>query len=391
MSKKKTLADSGRRRRYRILTRQVHSVALEDSASFHVDVGGYPCRVFFKPTQADPGLQRTLGGTLVHLEFEASESDMLRAASLGSRLTEDVLAGLAVVTGIQLGGVTFVQLVDITLAGRTPFLFLMAPRHLHSDRPVAQSDIAKLQAMLTHWDLLPKGGRLRRAAGIYRRSLQEEDDLSAFQEAYIGLEALEPPLAEQIGVSPGVEETKGKCESCGVEFVRRRTVLNGVRAYIRGAKHPETAVSTQREAEWKAINALRHKQFHSLEDIEKLRSEARGVVAAAAHYLHDAICCLSHVHDLETQNFKVVKGAKQLVLKGTVEPGIDDALEECRPVLALKEVGWDPHPKHGFVPRVSLVKNRAGAEIGGTFFWVPVSLDVATEADLHPANFERGV
>jgi hypothetical protein len=278
--------------------------------------------------------------------------------------------------------------VNTTRASKSTFLYLLAPRHLHSDRPIAQPDIKQLQAMLKHWDLLPKGGRLRRAAGIYRRSLQEEDDLSAFQEAYMGLEALEPPLAEQIGVSPGAEEIKGNCESCGAEFVRRRTVLNGVRAYIRGAQHPETAVSPQREAEWKEINALRNKQFHSLVDPEKLRSEARAVVAAAAHYLHDAICCLSHAHNLETANFKVMKGAPQLVLKGTVEPGIDDALESCRPVLTLNELGWDTHPEHGFVPRVNFVHDRVGAEIGGTFFWVSVSLDIATEIDLLPASFE---
>jgi hypothetical protein len=242
--------------------------------------------------------------------------------------------------------------------------------------------------MLKHWDHLLKGGRLRRAAALYRRSLQEDDDVFAFQEAYMGLEALEPPLAEQIGVSAGAEETRGKCESCGAEFVRRRTVLNGVRAYIRGAKHPETAASTQREKEWKKINALRQGLFHSLEDFDKLRSEARVVVAAAAHYLHDATCCLSHAHSLETPTFKLLKGAKQLVLKGAVVPGICDAFEECRSILTLKEFGWDPHPKHGFVPRVNLVNNRGTADVGGNFFWVLSPLDAATESDLKPADFE---
>jgi hypothetical protein len=230
---------------------------------------------------------------------------------------------------------------------------------------------------------------LRRAAGLYRRSLQEDDDVSSFQEAYMGLEALEPPLAEQIGVSSGSEEAKGKCGSCGAEFVRRRTVLNGVRAYIRGAKHPDAALSAQREKEWKQINALRHDLFHSLADFEKLRSEARAVVAAAAHYLHDAICCLSHAHNLEAPTYRLPKGVKRLVLKGAVEPGIHDALEECRPILTLKELGWDPHPKHGFVPRANLVHDRGNADIGGNFFWVTAPLDAATESDLEPAEYER--
>src|SRR5687767_9310773 len=105
MPKKTEKKTGGDPRRYRVLTRQMQSVALRDTVSFPVSVGEYPCSVFFKPSQVEPGLQRALGGTLVQLEFEAVESDMLRAASLGSRLTEDILAGLAVVTGVPFGGV----------------------------------------------------------------------------------------------------------------------------------------------------------------------------------------------------------------------------------------------------------------------------------------------
>jgi len=384
MSKKKTEGP----RRYRVLTRHMHSVALQDPVSFAIKVGEYPCRVFFRPSQTDPSLQRALGGTLFQLEFEAAESDLLRAASLGSRLTEDILAGLALVTGAPFGGVAFVHLVDITLNTTTPFVFLLAPSYLHTDRSINESDIAHLQAMLAHWDHLPKGARLRRAAGLYRRAIQDDDDVSSFQEAYMGLEALEPALAEQIGVTSGCEETTGNCEKCGAEFVRRRTVLNGVRAYIRGDKHPNTALTAQREKEWKQINDLRHNLFHSLVDFEKLRSQSRTMVAAAAHYLHDAVCCLSHAHNLESPTYRLPKGAKQLVLRGAVEPGIQDTLEECRPILTLKELGWDPHPKHGFVPRANIVHDRGNADIGGNFFWVTAPLDVATESDLRPAEFE---
>ena len=374
--------------RFRILTRQIQSVALEQPVSFPVTVGQHSCRVFFKPSQVDPGLQRQLGGTFVHVEFEATESDMLRAASLGRQLTEDILAGLAVITGLQFGGVTFVQLLDVTIGEKTPFLFLLAPRHLHSERSVTRNDIAHLQSMVAHWDHLPKGGRLRRAAGLYRRTLQDADDISAFEEAYMGLEALEPALAEQIGVISGAEEVKGKCENCGAEFTKRRTVLNGVRAYIRGAQHPEAAANPQRETEWKTMNRLRQDLFHSLKDLDKLGSVVRSVVAAAAHYLHDAICCLSHAHHLENPTYKVMKSAKQLVLQGVVEPGIQDALEDGRPILTVKEFGWDAHPEHGFVPRVNVVPNYGSAEIGGNFFWVPDPLDIASEADLIPARFE---
>ncbi len=83
----------------------------------------------------------------------------------------------------------------------------------------------------------------------------------------MGLEALESPLATRLGVTVGAEETTGKCSECGFVYTVRKTVLNGVRAYIRGEKHPEVASSPEREAEWKQINKLRHALFHSLTDV----------------------------------------------------------------------------------------------------------------------------
>jgi hypothetical protein len=73
---------------------------------------------------------------------------------------------------------------------------------------------------------------------------------------------------------------------------------------------------------------------------------------------------------------------------GAIEPGIQDALEDCRPVITLKELAWDSHPKHGFVPRASLVHDRRNADIGGDFFWLTAPLDIASESDLRPAEYE---
>jgi hypothetical protein len=53
---------------------------------------------------------------------------------------------------------------------------------------------------------------LRRAARLYRDAIGNFDDTSAFQEAYIGLEAMEPPLAKMVGLNPGTEEIQGECE-----------------------------------------------------------------------------------------------------------------------------------------------------------------------------------
>jgi hypothetical protein len=375
-------------RTYRVLTRQAHSVGLQDPLSFPITVGQYHCKVYFKPSQDDPSLQRELGGADIQIEFEASETDLVRAAALGVSLITDVLAGLSVVTGVPFGDVALVHLVDITLKAQTPFLFLLTPHYAHSDELVTALSIKHLQSMLTHWDHLPKGARVRRAARLYWRMLQEEDDTVSFQEAYMGLEALEPPLAELLGVPSGSEEVTGKCDNCGFEYTRKRTALNGVRAYIRGAKHPDPASSAEREKEWKQINKLRQDIFHSLDDIAKIRAKSYDVLVAAAHHLHDAICCLSHTHDLESQTFRMRRGATQLLLKGTAEPGIQDTLEECRPILTLKEKGWDPHPEHGFVPLFNIVHDGKRGDIGGNWFWLRKPLDLASEADLDPANCE---
>jgi hypothetical protein len=146
----------------------------------------------------------------------------------------------------------------------------------------------------------------------------------------------------------------------------------------------------QREAEWKLINGLRQKQFHSLEDLTSLTLDAHKAVPAAAHSLHDAICCLSHAHSLESAEFKMVRGAKQVMSIGRAEPGIDDFLEECRTVVDLEEVGWDEHPQFGFVPLIRAQHNRTGVNIGGHFCWLLVPLQLASESDLEPLSFENG-
>ena len=375
-------------RRYRILTHQEHSVGLHDPASFAVTVGEFACRVFFRPSQTDPNLQRTQGGTLVQLEFDAAESDLLRAASLGSRLTEDVLAGLALVTGEPFGGVSFVHLVDTTVDAATPFVFLLAPRHLHTDRLIDESDISHLRAVLAHWDHLPRATACAGQRGCTDGLFWKTMTFPRSSKPIWDWKPWNQLLPRRSGSLQVLRKRREIAKHAERSSTRRRTVLNGVRAFIRGAKHPDPASTEQREKEWKQINGLRQELFHSLADLEKLSSKCRTVVATAAHYLHDALCCLSHTHDLETATYRLPRGPKQFIMIGAIEPGIQDALEECRPVITLKELGWDLHPKHGFVPRANLVHDRRNADIGGDFFWLTAPLDVATESDLRPAKYE---
>ena len=376
-------------RRYRVLAEQAYSVSMERSTTFQVTIAGYPCTVFLRPTHSDPSDQRTHGGGLVHLEFTYDEKDLLRAASHGMHLVENVLAGLGVVGGVPFGTAKLIQILDLTSKNTTRFLCAVIPKYRHWDQPVTEDQLLSLQGMLAHWDGLEKGARIRRAATLYHRALQElEDDLAAFQYGYMGLEALEPLLAERQSVEPGVEKSTGRCEKCGFEYEKRRTALNGVRAYITGSDHSERKET--REHEWKAVNDLRNDLFHSLQDLHVLSSNARDALPAVAHFLHDAICCLSHAHDLEAPTFELRRGGRRVVFVGTSKPGIDDSIEECRLLVDSQKVVWRCHAEHQWVPEVRFVNSRSALNISGRVSWLPVSLESGSEADLEPLRFETG-
>ena len=77
-----------------------------------------------------------------------------------------------------------------------------------------------------------------------------------------------------------------------------------------------------------------------------------------------------------------------MVSVGTAEPGIEDALEDCRPVVELSDVGWDAHPAYGFVPRFNFLHDRTGVSIKSGFFWLSAPMQLASESDLERATFE---
>ena len=376
-------------RRYRVLAEQAYSVSMERSTAFHAMIEDHHCKVFLKPAHSDPSDQRTHGGGLVHLEFTCNEKDLLRAAAHGMRLVENVLAGLGVVSGVPFGNAKLIQILDLTSKNTTRFLWAVTPEYHHWDQPVTEDQLLSLQGMLAHWDGLRKGTRIRRAAMLYRRVLQElEDDIAAFQYGYMGLEALEPVLAKQQGVDPGVIKSTGRCQKCGFEYEKRRTALSGVRAYITGPAHSDKKHA--REQEWKVVNDLRQQLFHSLEDLQVLSSNARCALPAVAHFLHDAICCLSHAHALEASMFEMQRSGKRVVFLGTSKPGIDDSIEECRLLVDSPNVVWRSHAEHQWVPEVHFVKSRSGLDISGSISWLPVPLEHGSEADLEPLKIETG-
>lgn len=176
--------------------------------------------------------------------------------------------------------------------------------------------------------------------------------------------------------------------SGGVEYEKRRTVLNGVRAYITRPEHRNGKKA--RDRDWKVVNELRHDLFHSRRDLQALLSRALNALPAVLHFLHDAICCASHAHDLEVPTYQVPRNRSRLVFVGNSEPGIDDAIEECRLVVESLEVVWIRHPEHQCLPEVHFVKSRPALDIGGQFYQLPVPLECEPEACLERLSIEAG-
>ena len=142
-----------------------------------------------------------------------------------------------------------------------------------------------------------------------------------------------------------------------------------------------------KKQEWKEINDFRHNIFHSLQDHKKLELKVRNVLPAAMHHLHDAICCLSHSHDLESSIFKLPGEMRPLVFIGKFNSSKLEPLEECQALIEFEPGYWVPHPQHGFVPRFKM-QNPGHDNLGGYFFWLDKPLKDATKDNLVPASFE---
>ena len=378
------------RPRFRLLAFQPLSLALDDSRPFELSIQKIPCRFALQPVHSDPAVQRVQGGTFVAIEFSLKNvTDMLVATQKGLNLIEDFLSGVSLVEGTTFRDVEPVQIVSTEQEPEKKYkLIRFLPLSMHHwDRPISNDTIETVRGLLAHWDGLDSGKRMRRAARQYHKAIGTDNDLAAFQHAYMGLEALEKPLADVMNIPPGVEELRGQCDKCGAEYIRKRTVLAGVRAYVCGALHPETAPSERRQ-EWKEINNLRQELFHSLKDSTKLEQEARRVGPAAMHHLHDAICCLSHAHSLESNNFKLVRGIRRILLLGRFRSSDLGLLDQWRPLLDVEDGYWVNHPQYGFIPEFR-INNPGIKDLEAVFFWLNAPLKSATEDNLIPANFEN--
>ncbi|MBI3894352.1 MAG: hypothetical protein HY313_00325 [Acidobacteria bacterium] len=307
-------------------------------------------------------------------------------------LIEDFLSAVALVEGAPLRAIEPVQVArayeSSSSLHRYTFVSFLPLIHNHWIKPISSATINRVRRLVAHWDGLDTGTRLRRAARHFRRAIGTSDDLAAFQNAYMGLEAMEKPLAQAMNIPPGVEELQGRCANCGATYTRRKTVLAGVRAYVRGDVHPATT-SAERQKEWKELSSLRQELFHGLADTSELENRGQKSLPAAMHYLHDAICCQSHAHDLEFPRFKLARPPRQLIMMGAFTANELGPLQNWAPLFDTPDMHWVRHKRYGIVPEYRL-RNRAVRNVRARFFWLKGPLSLASEARLEAAKWESG-
>lgn len=337
-----------------------------------------------RPLHRDQRQQMESGGTRVWLEFEADTQDLVQALYHGIEIVEDALAAIALSAAIPFGRCIPVQLLESVPGVATPRFLCMVlrqPGRWHT--PIRSEDINFLGKAALHWHELDAGERLRRAARRYAQALGEPDSLLAFQLAYTGLEALEKPLAQEMGIPPGVEVVPGTCANCGAQYERKRTVLAGVRAFVRGELHGTP--SQQREQEWKRLSDLRVDLVHSLVDPLSVEPRAIELLPAAMHHLHDASVHLAHAHDREQAGYRLPRLVPIRFLFSGTTPRIPS--DPFLPILEVTSIGWAEHPEYHFVPELQ-VFNHAGTGVESAAFVLKAPLASATEGDLEPMVFD---
>lgn len=372
---------------YRVIVRQPLSVDGGIIGIVHdLSIQGIACNIVIRPAHAEPEKQRETGGSLLAVEFHGpSDADLLDMARIGFELVEDFLSAIALVTGMPLRQSTL-ALVSRQLEANTQrnceFLqFLEVPVN-HWPRPISAEALASVKHLVAHWDGLEKGKRMRRGARQYRDAIGNLDDAGAFQEAYIGLEAMEPPLAKMAGLTPGTEETTGECAQCHATFVRKKTTLVGVRSFVLGEKDPAKGTG-QRKGDWKTMNELRNNLMHGLIDSQEYGKSVHEGVVSAMHYLHDAICICSHAPELSLEKYQLPRGGTLYAIHGRYTAASMPPLKNFAEPIETSAIRWVSHAM-GFVPEVAIKTHGIGdLELAICKLSAPISIartDLLTEA-----------
>jgi hypothetical protein len=313
----------------------------------------------------------------------------LVAARVGFELIEDFLSSIVVVTGLTFPASTLTLVLrhqDKTGQNCEFLQFLQLPLN-HWPRPLDRQAFSAAKQLLAHWDGLETGHRLRRAARQYRDAIGNFDDTAAFQGAYIGLEAMEPPLASIAGLTAGKEEVKGQCDHCKTEFTRYKTMLVGVRAFVLDEVDPKKA-QAPRKADWKLMNTLRNELMHGLVDENDIGERANHGLVAALHYLHDAICICSHAKELAHDKYQLARGGIRYAINGRCSLSSLPPLEKFTELIETSSIQWVTHATQGFVPQMS-IRTRNIADLEVAVMSLTDSLSFATEDSLAWARIER--
>ena len=340
---------------YRVLGHQPLSVEMVAQTLTEISIQKTSCNISIRSAQSEGAVQLQSGGSILAIEFEAESSyDLIAAARRGLSLLEDFLSAIALVSGSTFQATEPLQVARLGAekVDECEFLIFKRLSLKHWSKPITPQTVAKAKHLLAHWDGLESGHRLRRAALQYREAIGNLDDTAAFQEAYIGLETMEPPLAKAAGLPPGTEEVKGSCESCGHQFTRKRTSLVGVRAFVLDSIDSESA-EEGRKADWKMINSLRNDLMHGLAAPEKLADRPHKALLAAMHHLHASICVASHAADLATERYQLVRGGPVYLVAGNYTTTYWQALHEWGTAIEITDFTWVPHKRYKFVPQMN--------------------------------------
>lgn len=373
--------------RYRVLGFQPLSVEMEAQTVGPLSIQNTTCTISIRSMAEDLAQKLEVGGSMLAIEFTSTERGMLVAARRGMSLLEDFLSALALVTGSTFRATEPLQVARIDeRADECEFLIFKRLPMSHWALPITQKQINDVRHVLAHWEGLEHGNRLRRAALQYREAIGNRDDTAAFQEAYIGLETLEPPLARAAGLTPGTEEVPGKCEACGHEFVKKRTSLVGVKRFVLNSQDASTA-DAGRKADWKLINSLRNDVMHGLVDPEELGERPLKAMLATMAHLHSAICLLSHVPDLVSDAYKLARDSRTYVICASYKEPLWSSLHQWDMILPTRDFTWVRDRRYGYVPQLKFW-NDGLKDLEGAISVLGAPFSSATMASLHVAAFK---
>jgi hypothetical protein len=376
---------------FRVLARQPLSLDVDGGAVQDLTIQGVDCRIAVETSHSDEAKQKELGGSTLSIEFSADpDLDLFDAARAGFELIEDFLSAITVVSGTTFAPSELMQVArrDERDGINCEFAIFLPLPLKHWQERISDQKLSSVRNLLAHWDGLESGHRLRRAARNYRSAAGNADDVSAFQEAYVGLEVLEKPLASMAGFKKhGTEEATGACQKCGHEYVRNRTVLVGVRAFVHGDVDLAGA-DAGRKADWKLVNKLRNDLAHGLVDDDELGERPHRGLTTAMHYLHHAICVASHAKDLTSQRYRLARGGTEFVLMGRYRAAEWPSLADWQQVVDTSAFTWVRHATHDLVPPMIFnVNGVKDLEVFVGRLTKPIS--VASMDDIKPTPIEH--